>query len=622
MSILVSKTVGDVTFIHISEPYPVFSATTKYVAINPNGRMFVNVPNSSMWFPLDKKRYSEMQQWDSGSSSSYTSANNGVYSFYSSSLFSPTATTLNGFTRQATPGATALVLSANTDTVGRFLNSALIGMYVVTTAGYDQMPYEIMPTLNNSSLIPVIGAQTGRTWGAGTDCSPDVTSGQSTHIGYRIFDIDGNVGDFIKIAGRVYSDGATTYGTYGTKHYKLTTELLEEPTVLSYNNWEDGSLGGWVYANENQTNKWNIGTATSYNGSYSLYVTSGVTSFSSNNLYNVNDGSVSHIYRDFKLPLGNQASGTTPYYLSFFYRSVGNLSDGANIYLTPTNVIPSGGTVINPNYRLNLNQYSGATGYTATKVVFSGINIVNENVIAESWERADWEGWTVVNGAQTNKWNIGSGASFTGRYSAYVTSSTTGVTAANLYNVNSTSISHFYRDVVIPNSGDSVFLTFRWRCQGENGASTSNYDFGAVVIADTGTSVNAGAEVLTAKATSGGNGRIGGDATYGKFNLAYVAGGLWNTETINMTSYKGLTKRLIFTWVNDASLGTNPPMAIDNIFLYYTYNDNNISKDSDGYVNKRLIISWENSISGGTNPPMAIDNLSFYCYPSVPNDKV
>lgn len=622
MSILVSKTVGDVTFIQISEPYPVFSSSTKYIAINPNGRMFVNIPNSSMWFPLDKKRYSEMQQWDTSTSTSYTSANNGVYAFFSSSLFSPTATTLNGFTRQSTPGATALILSANTDTIGRFLTTAMVGMYVVTTASYDQMPYEIMPTLNNSSLIPVMGAQSGRTWGAGTDCSPDVTGGESTHVGYRIFDIDGGNGDFIKIAARVYSDGSTTYGTYGTRHYKLTTELIEEPTILGYNNWEDGSLSGWVYENENQTNKWNIGTGTSYDGSYSLYVTSAATSVSANNLYNVNDGSVSHIYRDFKLPLGNQPSGTTSYYLSFIYKSAGNLSDGANFYLVPTGLTPSGGTVINPNYRINLSQYSGTPSYNTAKIVFSGISVVNENIIYEDWNSGTWGGWTVVNGAQTNKWNIGTGASFTGRYSAYITNGTTGATAFNLYNVNASSIVHFYRDITIPNSGDSVFLTFKWRAQGENGAATSNYDFGAVVIANSGTAVNAGAEVLTAKATGGGNGRIGGDATYGKFNLAYVAGGLWNTETINLTAWKGLTKRLIFTWVNDGSLGTQPPMAFDNIFLYYTYNDQNLVKDSDGYVDKRLVISWENAVSGGTNPPMSIDNLTFYCYPSVPNDKV
>ena len=626
MGIITSKDLGGVTYITISEPYPMFSATTNYVAINPSGRMFVNIPNTSQWFPLDKSRYAEMQTWDNATSTSYTSANNGVYAFFGSALFSPTATTLNGFTRVTTPGATALALSANTDNIGRYLSTGVIGMYVTSAAAYDQMPYEIIPSLNNSTVISVINSSTGATWGANTDCAPDIANGEVTIFANRVMDVDGNVGDFTKIAARVYNDGLTAYGTYGTRHYKLTNKLIEEPTMLYFRNFESGQPRNLTFANDT-TNKWIIGSATTYNGVYSLYVSSG-SSASSSNLYNTGAASISHAWVDLAFPVGNQNVGNTPYYVSFRWRCSGSTNDYCNIYLTPTGLTPTAGSSIASNYLL-AGPYNNVTGYTTSKIVFSGLSIssttTNSTVFSETWETGsitgDTGGWTVANGA-TNKWTVGSATTSGGTYSAYITTGATGTTTAlNAYDVNTAQVSHLYRDITFPSSANSITLKFNWRAQGENASVATQYDYGAVVITTTATTPTAGTEVSTTQATAGGNGRIGATANLGKFNLNYIAGGNWNTETIDMTAYSGQTKRIVFTWVNDTSLGTQPPFAIDNIVISSTTTTTQGygTKNEDGYITNRLVFSWINTGGAGVQPPMAIDNLAVYCYPAVPN---
>ena len=62
-------------------------------------------------------------------------------------------------------------------------------------------------------------------------------------------------------------------------------------------------------------------------------------------------------------------------------------------------------------------------------------------------------------------------------------------------------------------------------------------------------------------------GDIIGDDNLGKFNLNYGTnpGTTWNTERIDLSDYIGQTKRIVFTWNNDGSVGTDPPFVVDNI---------------------------------------------------------
>ena len=190
----------------------------------------------------------------------------------------------------------------------------------------------------------------------------------------------------------------------------------------------------------------------------------------------------------------------------------------------------------------------------------------------ENFESGSFSTWTVVNNA-TNKWVVGLTAgnnnvaqSNSGRFSAYI-SNNNGLSAS--YTVTSAAaVSHFYRDVTF---GPSSSLSFNWKCWGENSTSgVSSYDYGAVIIVAATSTPVVNTEISTAIAATatGGLGRIGGATNSGKFNVAY--GGAttsWHTEVIDLSNYSGLTRRLVFSWINDTSIGVDPPMCIDNIAL-------------------------------------------------------
>jgi hypothetical protein len=158
-------------------------------------------------------------------------------------------------------------------------------------------------------------------------------------------------------------------------------------------------------------------------------------------------------------------------------------------------------------------------------------------------------GWTVVNGAQTNQWFVGAPGADAGSNGAYV-SNDGGTT--NAYNVNATSIVHFYRDITIPAGTAFLTLTFRVRVEGET-FGTTLFDY---------LRVNAATTAQTPVAGTLPPGTI--------LENVNLEGANFVTVTINLTQASILTTstfRLIFSWVNDGSIGTQPPASIDDIEL-------------------------------------------------------
>jgi hypothetical protein len=192
-------------------------------------------------------------------------------------------------------------------------------------------------------------------------------------------------------------------------------------------------------------------------------------------------------------------------------------------------------------------------------------------VLDEGFESSGFteNSWSVVNDTE-NIWVVGQAESNGGTSSAYV--SNDGGTSAT-YNINNAEVSHFYKDFTFDSNLQSVSLSFDWKCQGENAAGATQYDYGAVVITSTATTPTAGSEVSTTQATGGGDGRIGADDNLGKFNLNYgtTPGTTWNTEIIDLSDYIGQTKRIVFTWNNDGSVGADPPFIVDNIKITEYY---------------------------------------------------
>jgi len=403
----------------------------------------------------------------------------------------------------------------------------------------------------------------------------------------------------------------TTTASLNRLFNKVSLDLIEQPVFFNeVGNSLDFTKNGWVVVNDS-TNRWFMGTGTTFSGGgTSMYISSdgGITPS-----YNNGISQVSHFYKDFTFPKNLQSNVL----LEFFWRGVGEVGfDFGKTYLAPTSVTPVSGTQVSSSFSIGLANYQGTNTFTGQTIVINRLDAIDQTkrlifswinnsslgtnppftvdsirlsyYVNDVWNEVvtgDTEtfnfsgfsgnGWTVVNNA-TNFWTVGV-SEFSGsndNYSAYITNAND-ITyygsefnnfdnrALAQYTTTTTQVSHFYKDFTFTSVST---LTFNWKCWGENGFSSTNYDYGAVVITTTGTTPVAGTEVITTQAPAGGDGRIGATTNLGKFNEGY--GGSdnnWRTETINLGSYSGQTKRLVFTWKNDGSLGDNPPFVLDNI---------------------------------------------------------
>ena len=193
------------------------------------------------------------------------------------------------------------------------------------------------------------------------------------------------------------------------------------------------------------------------------------------------------------------------------------------------------------------------------------------DIFSEDWDNSN--DWIIVNDT-TNIWGIGGAESNSifgvdNGKSIYI--SNDGFTTAT-YDINTSQVSHFYKEFDIP-IGNEVILSFDWKCWAEDAAGATNYDYGTVVIDDSipvsGVESSTVLSTLDSLNRPTGNGRIGAITNSGKFNLVYGgANNNWKSEQIELTNYGGQTKKIIFTWKNDGSVGNDVPFVIDNIYLY------------------------------------------------------
>jgi len=160
-------------------------------------------------------------------------------------------------------------------------------------------------------------------------------------------------------------------------------------------------------------------------------------------------------------------------------------------------------------------------------------------------------GWTIVNGAQTNRWAVNTGAGAThGSRAIYITNNCGANPPPHFYTIsNATSVVHFYRDITVPAGEPYLTISFSLIVQGE-GTSTQ-YDYLDIFIAPTSVTPTAGTEVSATHRVA-------------RYNLQ---SNTWVSRTVqSCASYTG-TIRVIFSWRNDGSLGTQPPAALDQIHI-------------------------------------------------------
>jgi hypothetical protein len=185
-----------------------------------------------------------------------------------------------------------------------------------------------------------------------------------------------------------------------------------------------------------------------------------------------------------------------------------------------------------------------------TNVALTGTAYVVPTLpITEGFETG-WNGWTVVNGAQLNSWYVGTVVPHNGLQSAYI-SNDGGV--SNVYDIATTSVVHFYKDVLFPTGSILNYdLNFWWKAQGES----ASYDYIQVFLADPSVTPVEGVRL-----------------TIGQVGVNYnLQGTTWQNAVISIpNTYAGQVKRLVFSWWNDSSIGTQPPAAVDDISLTAIY---------------------------------------------------
>lgn len=182
--------------------------------------------------------------------------------------------------------------------------------------------------------------------------------------------------------------------------------------------------------------------------------------------------------------------------------------------------------------------------------------------------------WTVVNGTQPNQWYVGTAAHYAGNQSAYITNDN-GV--SNAYNTGSSSLVHLYRDVTFTTGAADFELSFMFNCGGE-----STYDGLKVYLVDLTTTPVAGTELSS--------GQIG--------NTWYNLTTNWTRIAIPISgTLAGTTKRLVISWKNDSSVGTQPPAAIDNLSLeaYLVTKPTNLT--ATNITETSAVLNWTSSLA-------------------------
>ncbi|GHV14724.1 hypothetical protein AGMMS49938_11370 [Fibrobacterales bacterium] len=335
----------------------------------------------------------------------------------------------------------------------------------------------------------------------------------------------------------------------------------------------------FTLVNGTQTNQWVIGGATTNGGTKSVYISN---DNGTSNTYNTSNTSVTHLYADIEFPdIVESESSYSKLSLSFDWKGQGeNNYDDLKVYIVNPSTKPVAGTPLNATFlvgtyngysvwqRVSIaipDSYSGST----QRIVFSWRNdnatgtqppaaIDNIDVSAtlvtlaqepaELFFTEDFEGapkFTMVNSGQTNQWVVGTATANGGTKSAYISGD--GGTTYGYEAWYASSVVHLYADITFPEltgSDDGYNLSFDWKGEGDG-----YNDFLKVYVVETSTFPDAGLQLT--------NTLLG----------TYTGEIHWQKAYITLpASYSGTTKRLVFSWRNDASSGSgSTPIAIDNV---------------------------------------------------------
>ena len=169
-------------------------------------------------------------------------------------------------------------------------------------------------------------------------------------------------------------------------------------------------------------------------------------------------------------------------------------------------------------------------------------------------------GWQLLNGNQTNAWNVGSATNNGGSKSLYI--SDNGGTS-NSYNISSISYTYAYRTLDITDSGEFAY-SYDWKGQGES----HTYDFTRVFLTPSAYQWQENSNPAgSTYAFSSWNCPADWIELTEQFSspATLSRSSTWRTASGTFRINNPGTYNIVFAWANDGSVGTQPPTAIDNI---------------------------------------------------------
>ena len=170
---------------------------------------------------------------------------------------------------------------------------------------------------------------------------------------------------------------------------------------------------------------------------------------------------------------------------------------------------------------------------------------------------SDTADWVLANGLQANRWTIGADGTL-GSNALFVTNVATTV---NYYDNGAGSLVYAYHRMALPVG--AYRFSYSWRCMGER-----NWDFLRVFLVPDGVSLLAGVPPdgwprMYVSGTPDGWIGLDGNKQFYQSGEAPV----WTTWVCDIQLSMADTYKLVFVWVNDGTLGTQPPAAVDDVLV-------------------------------------------------------
>lgn len=236
-----------------------------------------------------------------------------------------------------------------------------------------------------------------------------------------------------------------------------------------------------------------------------------------------------------------------------------------DIYVATTNTRPADNAVpthagvsnpfVLPNLTPNTRYYvwvRSACSTTEHGFWLDAVDFVTAQIPGELPLLDDFQGdkkWTTTI-ASKNRWEIGRAIGRQSTQALYISSD---LGSQYSYDITQASVSHAYRDILIPADAEELTIEYDWQAMGEISRNNPKDYFRLLKVPVT-TSPDGRTPIVLSEE----------HVLVGK--PFYVGSNQWNkaTAVLDVRAHQGEVIRLVFEWINNGALGEQPPAAIDN----------------------------------------------------------